>query len=94
MQVQIFGAISSPTVCAYALRQAASDDAEFDEAALDQVVNHFYVDNWLSSFQTVDEAKDAAKMLTGVLVREGFELAQWGSSHHTWSTFLDLSLKC
>ena len=47
---------------------------------LQQVVDHFYVDNWLTSFRTVQEAKDAAATVYQALMDRGFEIAQWGSS--------------
>ena len=80
MKVQIFGAVSSPTICAYALRQAASDSESDVPFAVTQVINNFYVDNWLTSFKTLEQAINAADIMTRVLAKAGFELAQWGSS--------------
>uniref|UniRef100_A0A5S6Q5X3 Uncharacterized protein n=1 Tax=Trichuris muris TaxID=70415 RepID=A0A5S6Q5X3_TRIMR len=45
MNVKIFGATSSPSICAYALRRAAKDVGDVADLALSQIVNHFYVDN-------------------------------------------------
>jgi len=56
MDVQIFGAVSSPSICAHSLQQAAKDCGPDSAAVLKQVVDHFYVDNWLTSFRTVQEA--------------------------------------
>ena len=81
MQVQIFGAVSSPTVCSYVLRRAAEDAGKHAESVLKQVLNNFYVDNWLSSFRSVPEAIETVKITTEALHRGGFELSQWGSSH-------------
>ena len=80
MKVQIFGAVSSPTICAYALRQAASDSESDVPFAVTQVINNFYVDNWLTSFKTLEQAINAADIMTRMLAKVGFELAQWGSS--------------
>ncbi|XP_057380662.1 uncharacterized protein LOC130703059 [Daphnia carinata] len=80
MNVQPFGAVCSPTICAHVLRQAAEDGGIDAADATKQVIDHFYVDNWLTSFPTAEEAIQQAKRVTNVLRRGGFELAQWGSS--------------
>lgn len=80
MDVQVFGAISSPSICGHVLRQAAEDSETNPVAARQQIVDHFYVDNWLVSFPTVEEAVYHAHLMTEALQRGGFQLAQWGSS--------------
>ena len=80
MGVQIFGAVSSPTICAYALRQAAAN-AQNARLVLKQVLDSFYVDNWLASFSTIEEAEEAVQATVGALSKGGFQLAQWASSH-------------
>ncbi len=80
MDVQPFGAICSPTICAHVLRQAAEDGGDDGPEVTKQIIDHFYVDNWLTSFPTADEALQYAKKVTSVLRRGGFQLAQWGSS--------------
>ncbi len=81
MAVHIFGAICSPAVCAYVLRQSALDAVPDDvKLVLSQVDNHFYVDNWVSSFKTEAEATEAASAVTKALKKGGFKLAEWGSS--------------
>ena len=52
MDVQIFGAVSSPSICSYVLRQAAMDCGPDAPLVDRQVVDHFYVDNWLISFKS------------------------------------------
>ena len=80
MDVQIFGAVSSPSICAYTLHYAAKNCGAESAAVLQQIVDHFYADNWLTSFRTVKEAEDAAEIMYRVLKGHSFELAQWGSS--------------
>jgi len=81
MAVHIFGAICSPAVCAHVLRESALDAAPEDvKLVLSQVDNHFYVDNWVSSFKTEAEASAVASAVTKALKKVGFELAEWGSS--------------
>ena len=80
MDVQIFGSVCSPTICAYVLRRAAADGGADAPVVTRQIEDHFYVDNWLTSFETEDEAIRHATVVSKVLQRGGFELAQWGSS--------------
>ena len=79
MDVQIFGAISSPAVVAYVLRQCAIDSR--DEKVLNEIMNHFYVDNWLVSYPLESEASSMAKRMISALKRGGFKLTQFLSSH-------------
>ena len=74
MDFQIFGAVSSPFICAYALQYAAKNCGAESATVLQQIVDHFYVDR-LTSFRTVKEAEDAAEMMYRVLKGHGFELA-------------------
>ncbi|XP_045028561.1 uncharacterized protein LOC123471391 [Daphnia magna] len=80
MNVQPFGAVCSPTICAHVLRQAAEDGGIDAADVTNQIIDHFYVDNWLTSSPTAKEAVQHAKRVADVLLRGGFELAQWGSS--------------
>ncbi|XP_057379661.1 uncharacterized protein LOC130701900 [Daphnia carinata] len=80
MDVHLFGAASSPAVCSNALRQAVRDSGDAD-TLLPQVTRHFYVDNWLVSFQSVSEALSTAHRLTEALKAGGFPLTQWATSH-------------
>lgn len=82
MKVHIFGSVCSPAVCAYVLHRAAVEDADAEDApfAVQEVEIQFYVDNWITSFHTKEEAITGAAKLTRALAKGGFELAQWGSS--------------
>ncbi|KFD49169.1 hypothetical protein M513_09993 [Trichuris suis] len=63
MNVQIFDATSSPCVCAYALRQAARDAGDAADLIHSKFVDHSYVDNWLASFRSMEEAVGIADTL-------------------------------
>jgi hypothetical protein len=78
MNVMIFGAVSSPFTCAYVLRQTANDYG--DEETLQEVVENTYVDNWLRSYRTADEAVSGALKYHGVLAKGGFNLTQFAAS--------------
>jgi hypothetical protein len=55
LKVHVFGAVSSPSCANFALRKAANDCATNENFAAVQVVqNHFYVDDMLVSFDTVE----------------------------------------
>jgi hypothetical protein len=80
-KVHIFGSVCSSAVCAYVLNRAAEDaDPEDVDFAVQEVKGQFYVDNWVTSFRTEEEAVGGAEKLTRALKKEGFELAQWGFS--------------
>ena len=81
MTVHLFGATSSPAVCCFALQQAAKDSGLEAERLLREVIENFYVDNWLASFQSKKEGVRLAKLLVDVLKRGGFNLTQFASSH-------------
>ena len=59
IRVQIFGAVSSPTICSYALRQAAANTPNA-RLILEQVSDSFHDDNWLASFSTIEEVQNGA----------------------------------
>ncbi|KFD62656.1 hypothetical protein M514_25131 [Trichuris suis] len=80
MMVQFFGTTCSPTICAYTLRKAAMDSGEHADIVMRQVINHFYVDNWLASFRSEAEAAQTVGVVARALERAGFKLAQWASS--------------
>jgi len=80
MNVQIFGSICSPSICSHILRLTAQSGGKEANIVYHQVVDHFYVDNWLVSFDNENQAILFAGIVSDVLKEGGFELAQWGSS--------------
>jgi len=80
MQVHIFGAVSSPTTCLYALRRCAEDNREEFVNVADLVKENFYVDNYLDSLETEEEAIRRAKEITDLLKLGSFRLNKWISS--------------
>ena len=56
MRVHLFGAVSSGNVAAFGLRRAANDDENLGgREVADFVQNDFYVDNDITSRNSVDE---------------------------------------
>jgi hypothetical protein len=79
MAVHIFGAVSSPTSCIYALNRADDNREQFPEAAA-SVRQAFYVDNYLDSFDSEEEVVQRARQLKSLLQLGGFNLTKWMSS--------------
>ena len=76
----IFGSKDSPTCANYALRQTATDNkATFPEAAR-SVLSNFYMDDYLESSSTVEEATRKAKDLVTLLSLGGFKLTKFVSN--------------
>ncbi|XP_045023791.1 uncharacterized protein LOC123468402 [Daphnia magna] len=75
MDVHLFGAVSSPAVCANTLQRAVKD-SENAVPLLQQITRHFYVDNWLASFPSTTESIATAHTLTEALKVGGFPLTQ------------------
>ena len=62
MTVHVFGASSSPDCSNFALKQTATDHrGACSEAAIHVVQDGFYVDDMLTSTDTVDSAKQLVK---------------------------------
>ena len=80
-EVQKFGAVSSPSICSYVLRQAAKDCGAHADQVFKEVCEHFYVDNWLVSYSSEREAIDNAKLMFDSLLKGGFKLTQWAASN-------------
>ncbi|KFD48527.1 hypothetical protein M513_10604 [Trichuris suis] len=80
MTVHIFGAICSPAVCTYVLRKSAEDHKEQFPHVWRKVTSNFYVDNYLDSFASANEATSSCQQLTQLLSRGRFHLTKWISS--------------
>ena len=76
----IFGSKDSPTCANYALRRTATDNtSQFPEAA-QSVINNFYMDDYLESSPTIEEATRKAKDLVKLLSLGGFKLTKFVSN--------------
>ncbi|XP_060557429.1 uncharacterized protein LOC132717868 [Ruditapes philippinarum] len=81
MNVHLFGATSSPSCAAYALKRTAKDFSHLfkPEVAL-TVEKNFYVDDCLKSVPSEQEAIDLAMNLKKMLSLGGFRLTKWLSN--------------
>ena len=76
----IFGSKDSPTCANYALKRTATDNqANFPDAAR-SVHNNFYMDDYLESSPTANEASNKAKDLVKMLALGGFKLTKFVSN--------------
>lgn len=81
MQVHLFGATSSPSCAAYALKRTADDNAHLFEPEVVSTVNrYFYVDDCLKSVPTMNDAMKLALDLQSLMKMGGFMLTKWLSN--------------
>ena len=69
-----FGSKDSPTCAIYALKRTATDNADMFPEAAQSVHKNFYMDDYLESSPTAEEAAEKAKDLVKMLSEGGFKL--------------------
>ena len=80
MTVVIFGARCSPTLANHVLRQTAKDhqeETELSHAAVEVVLNNFYMDDLLVSVADVERANLIRQEVTDLVAKGGFNLTKW-----------------
>ncbi|XP_062541030.1 uncharacterized protein LOC134209064 [Armigeres subalbatus] len=80
LQTVTYGTASVPYLATKTLQQIAIDQAEFYPAAVDPVVEDFYVDDLLSGASDVESAKTLRRQITAMLGSAGFSLKKWASN--------------
>lgn len=75
-----FGTVCSPCCAIYALQKHVCDHSEGYEDTANSVLQSFYVDNCLESFQNVQAAKSHLDCMRSLLMSGGFEIRQWASN--------------
>ena len=80
MTVHVFGAISSPTSCLFALKRTAQDQRETYPIAAAMIDQNTYVDNLLYSAETEEEATRNAHYFKTACLHGGFKVVQWMST--------------
>ena len=91
-QRHIFGASDSPACAIYDLQQAARDNAENYQDVLKTVTTDFYMDEFLRSVASTEEAPQLHQQLRHVLGSHSFNLVKWCSNFRTFFNELDESL--
>ena len=81
MTSHIFGAKDSPSCANFCLKRAAEDSkGRFSDEAVNAVTKDFYVDDFVKSVRTVNEASSLANEVTCLLSEAGFRLMKWMSN--------------
>ncbi|KAJ8385750.1 hypothetical protein AAFF_G00182680 [Aldrovandia affinis] len=81
MNVHLFGAVSSPSVANFALKQTAYDNTDkYSMEVLDTIKHGFYVDHCLKSVTSARQAVNLIKDLRDACSQGGFTLTKWVSN--------------
>ena len=81
MNVHMFGKVDLPCCSIWALNKTASDNIAKTVSRTEEVItDSFYMDDYLDSFYTVQEAIKVLNDVTNALSEEGFRLAKWASN--------------
>ena len=76
----VFGAKSSPTCAKYPLHQVAKDNAVNDGSLVRTFQRNFYMDDFLKSVRTPQEAIEIYQKVRDILIKGGFDLTKWITS--------------
>ena len=76
----VFGAKKLPTCANYALHQVAKDNAVNDKNLVKVVQRNFYMDDFLKSVRTPQEAIEIYHKVRDILIKGGFKLTKWITS--------------
>ena len=79
--VHIFGAGSSPTVANFALQHHAHRiRAKYGDVIFAEILSKFYVDDYLTSLESAEKAREVKIQMSAALKEGGFELTKWASN--------------
>ena len=92
-QRHVFGAKRSPTFANYALKRVGLDNEKEYLIAAKAIQNNFYVDDFIKSVETPDEAIEVFNQLQPHLWRHGFELKKWISNNDAVTKAIPEDLK-
>ena len=88
----IFGTRDSPTCANYAVRKCAEDQQKKYPDAIKQVHANFYMDDYVASFDTTDEATSVQHQLQNALSEGNFKLVKWCSNSRSLCENMDPAL--
>ena len=80
-QRHVFGAKSSPICASYALKRVGLDNEKEYPIATKAIQNNFYMDDFIKSVETPEEAIEVFNQLQPLLSQHGFELKKWISNN-------------
>ncbi|XP_038116908.1 uncharacterized protein LOC119769081 [Culex quinquefasciatus] len=82
-----YGTACAPFLATRALLQTCTDEAEHFPLAAIFGKNSVYMDDVLFGAETVEEALEMQRQLTGMLGKAGFELQKWCSAANYWPAY-------
>ena len=85
----IFGAKSSPTCANDALQQVARDNAQESPQTTKLIMRNFYMDDFVNSVPSAEQAIEIYKLLRAMLAKGGFHLTKWISNCEQTMTSID-----
>ena len=91
-QRHVFGAKSSPTCANYALKVGLDNEEEYPIAAK-AIQNNFYMDDFIKSVKTTEEAIEVFSQPQVLLSQHGFELKKWISNNDAVNKAIPEDLK-
>ena len=81
MKVHLFGAVSSPSIANFALKQTGRDHSDqYSNEVFNTIKNSFYVDDCLKSVASTSQAIKLTKGLMEACAQGGFTLTKWVSN--------------
>ena len=92
-QCHVFGAKSSPTCANYALKRVELDNEKDYPIAAKAIQNNFYMDDFIKSVETPEEAIEFFNQLQLLLSRLGFEPKKWISDNDAVTKAIPEDLK-
>lgn len=83
-----FGTSSAPYLAVRALQQVSEDEGAAFPLAKDRVLSDFYMDDFMSGCQTMEEGVELQRQMTDLLNRGGFQLQKWNSNNKDLLKFI------
>lgn len=80
MSVMTFGSTCSPSSAQFVKNSNAAQYIEEMPRAVEAIVKRHYVDDWLDSFESTDEAIKVARQVRYIHAQGGFEIRNWISN--------------
>ncbi len=80
MTVLFFGAASSPCSAIFAKNMNAEEFRNQYPAAVDAIINNFYMDDYLGSTKSEEEAIELRQQITAIHESGGFQIVKWNSN--------------
>ena len=81
MNVYIFGKVESPRVCnSRSKRTVLYNIGLFNKKFVKSVIDKFYMDDYLDSFNSLEEPISTSTVVFKILAKRGFELTKWSSN--------------